>query len=924
MNLAARENSKDMVAAILKYNCVDIASCDQNNNIPLHVSAEEGLGETILLFLKNEVHLRKQLFFENLKGNIAIQLISNAKALLEVLNFCKNYDENLSEELIKFKTSKGFKLTNVCCQKGWVQNVILLHREFDIDFKACEGQSSPLHLAAKNGRTEVVRYLVKKCHVSTETTDENGFTPLILACLAGQTETFIALVKHQSDLNKVDASNNNVFHLAIKRGNFEIITELLNLLKPPATVATGKILETSRLREKWKKVFKKLIVSKNNSGESALMLAVAAGNLSCVKKLVELNKTALHIRNDSEETCIHIAAENGHLSVLSYLIEVDQDHVNSTNIQKNTAFHLACMKGNLEIAQLLFDSKLIDHHNEEGLTPLLLAAKYGQSSIVSFIMQKSKDCLMSKSDEGLSALDLAIEYEQTSTAMTILNSQNWRQAVRFPKRIFQQTTPTLKRMVNKMPSAFSKLLSDHILVHEEDGETCYEFQFSIVDDSHGTSKVGPMTAERFSVIAQTKRRLTQVGTDDIEVGHNNHPIQYILDYNRLELLSHPLPKMLLRVKWQAYARRIYFFNLFLYSLFLSFFTLFLAMYPAPYLFVDCENLNNQTTSYSHWKGLAYSKTNLRGFGYAALVFAVLRLFSEFFEFFSGPKNYLKNLINYIEVFVYIGAILVVLPIDSACGHPTAWQWILGFLVLLFGFTVLLDLLQKFPHFGIYVVMFFKTAKTIIDFMIIFMVFWICFALAFNIMLANQPTFSTVRESLVNVMFMMLGEYNYQGTFYPSTGVGTFPKAIAYNEATKVLFLLFAFVMSIIIMNLLVGLALNDVTGVRNNASKEVLKFRARLILQIDYSFIGKILKRKNEMTSIKLLGPSEQQLSFRKTLLRKFETKPTRLGSDDVEIIEKLKRDLERERNIFTEIDEIKEILNKKSTVNSVKHKTKK
>nr|CAB3267414.1 ankyrin repeats-like [Phallusia mammillata] len=59
--------------------------------------------------------------------------------------------------------------------------------------------------------------------------------------------------------------------------------------------------------------------------------------------------------------------------------------------------------------------------------------------------------------------------------------------------------------------------------------------------------------------------------------------------------------------------------------------------------------------------------------------------------------------------------------------------------------------------------------------------------------------------------------------------------VNYRAVSYILFIFFLIIMSIIIMNLLVGLAVDDIKGVQENAELESLKMQVKLTLDVYYS-----------------------------------------------------------------------------------------
>jgi hypothetical protein len=93
-------------------------------------------------------------------------------------------------------------------------------------------------------------------------------------------------------------------------------------------------------------------------------------------------------------------------------------------------------------------------------------------------------------------------------------------------------------------------------------------------------------------------------------------------------------------------------------------------------------------------------------------------------------------------------------------------------------------------------------------------------------------FDSTAYSLLKTYVMMIGEYEFEGIFTEHDRPNTTQEAAAENMETArnlpfpnysaFVFTGFVLVMSIIIMNLMVGLAVDDITEIQNNAEVQKL------------------------------------------------------------------------------------------------------
>ena len=74
----------------------------------------------------------------------------------------------------------------------------------------------------------------------------------------------------------------------------------------------------------------------------------------------------------------------------------------------------------------------------------------------------------------------------------------------------------------------------------------------------------------------------------------------------------------------------------------------------------------------------------------------------------------------------------------------------------------------------------------------------------------QTPFATPYHAIIRTSVMMIGEFDYNDIFHGEDDM--------HYWLTYVIFCIFLLVMTIIIMNLLVGLAVDDIKGVHDEAS----------------------------------------------------------------------------------------------------------
>jgi len=180
--------------------------------------------------------------------------------------------------------------------------------------------------------------------------------------------------------------------------------------------------------------------------------------------------------------------------------------------------------------------------------------------------------------------------------------------------------------------------------------------------------------------------------------------------------------------------------------------------------------------------------------------------------------------NLLEWSVYVLAIIYIadefdLPLVNSC---TTEKRTIGALSIFLAWMALVLFIRKFPKLGIYVVMFTSILYTFLKFFVIYVLFLVAFALSFYTLLHDPqrtvPAFGAPGRAIVKTGVMMIGEFDFDDLFNSPDS--------AVPGVTWFIFIVFVIVMTLILMNLLIGLAVDDIKGVQEQA---VLERQAMLV-----------------------------------------------------------------------------------------------
>lgn len=111
---------------------------------------------------------------------------------------------------------------------------------------------------------------------------------------------------------------------------------------------------------------------------------------------------------------------------------------------------------------------------------------------------------------------------------------------------------------------------------------------------------------------------------------------------------------------------------------------------------------------------------------------------------------------------------------------------------------------------------------------------VAFSLSFGVLFTNYPPFR-VSWTMLKTIAMMAGELEMEDIFYGDT-------KILYPVTAHAMFLAFVLLVTVILTNLLVGLAVSDIQGLQASAGLDRLSRQAELVARIESLFFSKLLR----------------------------------------------------------------------------------
>ncbi|XP_048241787.1 transient receptor potential cation channel subfamily A member 1 homolog isoform X2 [Haliotis rufescens] len=643
-------------------------------------------------------------------------------------------------------------------------------------------------------------------------------------------------------------------------------------------------------------VFLKLVYTDNiintedNFGNTALHLAAQNGHTDFVQKMLLKHKVEHGRKNDTEKTALHLAAEKGHSKTVEVIVKVDKRGVFAEDQWRNSPLHLAVKGGHIETAEILIKNGAdINQMNLDKMTPLDLAAQHGEVEIcdllvklesqswlgkhedicplhlacikghlkvVKLLLQKPADVMQKNNDKdkGLNCLDLAVKYGHKDVARYIVRHKYWEDALRNHvsikkknNKMSRKIVTPMRRMIRDMPDLAYEVLErcTETVVNSETGKEEKKYNFEFVDDLYENWAIPDRKKKKHTEVDLEKRKVPY--THRASVIKNNHPLSIMVECNRDELLQHPLVNKLIKRKWWHFGAYYYLANFGVHLFFVILLTRYMlqSTHPRGYTKAVSTSINDNTCSKEVSYGLVVEKI---------LLYVVMGVgaFFEIVQMLNMRTAYLSNLESYVEWVAYIFTFLLLLEFSECTvttGYRQDWQWSLGAFALFFSWIDLVLYLKAFTSLGLYVVMFQLVCWTFLKVFLVFFSLLLAFALGFHTLLQNQVPFRDVANSILKTAVMFVGEMDYNDIFNAGLNdtTATDTTNLLYPPATSVLFSIFITLASIVLMNLLVGLAVDDIKGTLLRAAFKQTAMHIELVLDVEkvlWNSLRELLYRK--------------------------------------------------------------------------------
>ncbi|XP_069678882.1 transient receptor potential cation channel protein painless-like [Periplaneta americana] len=683
---------------------------------------------------------------------------------------------------------------------------------------------SPIHLAVEAGNHEAMKILLQDRRTNINMVDDSGKTALHIAVEIHKRSDdeddrrsleCISLLLHQEniDVNKVDKNGYTAIQIAALKKNPEALRIILEHDGHELDLDSLQGVEQKSTRDIITEKFpylKKLLPQKSflEDRESTLRETLfqhlhrrqTDEFIQMFKENVnKCNTLALQEMNDGYYTLLQYASNHGLKDVVKVLLEFKADPNATTDYDKRPPVILACLRQNKDILK-----SFLQLHPE------------------------SKFNINAPDARGNTALHYAAHNEDLDSVVALLSHG----ADIKLRNVFDQTPLPVSAVETLLNYS---LKTSHHFPDDEDYELIFNYSFLLAHTRQ--DNLGKSTSQEDAVPLVTNQ--------DEESIDSNHEMQVLTPEMDLlyhfsqsaehrKLLTHPIVTSFLHLKWFR-IRATYFTSIVLYVLFLILLNIYIFMdYGLPSYTNSDLNAKLQNVSTEADTIEEDQETHLERFRttYGNLIWILLLLIlfchtlRELFKFVMSPSRYLLTLDTMLDIaLVFITAIVLFKSWDEDENRRlfTAFSLFLSWIELAL-------LIGRLPQLSKNIEMMKSVALYYCYIFLSYAFFIIAFAVSFYILYHDNVTpdnnnhnFHTLRSSLSQTIMLMAD--------------GSYMSSISTVGYSTIMFLLFVFLISLVMLNILIGIGVNIVKNAQDNAEMLCVVSKITLLYEIESTLI---------------------------------------------------------------------------------------
>jgi len=536
------------------------------------------------------------------------------------------------------------------------------------------------------------------------------------------------------------------------------------------------------------------IEATDGQGQTPLCYAAQSGSVNCLKTLLQYGANTNVV--DYAGTSVILLLGSYYLNKGSTGIKCYTESINALirsgarvnvchPVSKDTPLHQAATLGRLEsIKSLIAAGAAVNAANEKGSIPLHISALKGHALAVKLFLARPADAEIGvhlADAQGWTALHKAAHRGSNECVRYILEKG---------ADLGAQTEMGVSAIsfILKLPNGV-KLLSQR-------------FDSVITATSNDSNDINCRMTFDYSMLF-TRHKLLWHKQSSV-IGQQMDVIRSILDerpfQKTADLLQHPLVGSFLHLKWHKI--RVFFFSTLIAYL-------ILVVGITAYILAAIQTSTKDA--------------DLGQLQFALAIIVLFIILQEIAQIVSLKMQYFTEVESWVKLVALVTSTAVIFA-----QHKATWLEHTSVLAVLFGWIELTLLLGRLPTFGVYAHMFNSVAGHLGKCAVIFFFFFLGFAFSFHILFQDSKEVTAFRspfESILRTVSMMLGDFGYENVLRENS--------VPLAGTAHIIYGCFLGFVALILMNLLTGLAVDDIAALRAEGYWRRLRHQAKFIIYLE-------------------------------------------------------------------------------------------
>ncbi|XP_042716879.2 protein tyrosine phosphatase type IVA 3 isoform X4 [Chrysemys picta bellii] len=263
---------------------------------------------------------------------------------------------------------------------------------------------------------------------------ESGLTPFMIAVRENRLSIVERLLELGVNLSDQTKNGRNALHVAAAHSKEEIIRLLLagkadpnvpggpKVQLPVHYAALRPIGAVGVMQMLLKASHKDARLSQDQDGRTPLLLAVEAGNLGVCKELLSTHAEAQLSAREKRygDTVLHASCRKRDVEVTKILVEYGAV-VDCQNDEGQTPLHVAAWEGDEALLKFFHHCKANPNVADKmDRSPLHIAAERGHTNVVELLMEKFHSNVLARTKDGSTLMHVASEHGHPDTALAFL------------------------------------------------------------------------------------------------------------------------------------------------------------------------------------------------------------------------------------------------------------------------------------------------------------------------------------------------------------------------------------------------------------------------------------------------------------------------------------------------------------------------